>query len=110
MTVDEENGEKMKDEWIKENNTLDDYPFQLYSKARSTPTVNFDSDISPRKHQTQQRGGEKEKDKYYGLTLQRLKEIARTTGALGDEETIGQEAALNRLRDFMSMFMGSFCP
>jgi hypothetical protein len=106
MTADDENGEKMKEERMKENNTLDDYPFQLYSKARpSTATVNFDSVISPRKHQTQKRGGEKEKDKYYGLTLQRLKEIARTTGALGDEETIGQEAALNRLRDFMR-FMG----
>jgi hypothetical protein len=103
MTVDEENGEKMKEEWIKENNTLDNYPFQLYSKARSTPIVNFDSVKPSRKHQTQQRG---EEDKYNGLTLQRLKEIARTTGALGDEETIGQEVALNRLRDFMSMFMG----
>jgi hypothetical protein len=106
MTADEENRENMVGEMNIEY-TLDEYPFQQYNKARPTATVNFDSVTSPTKYPTQQRGGENQKDKYYGLTLQRLKEIARTTGALGDEETIGQEAALNRLRDFMR-FMGEW--
>lgn len=109
MIADEEDIKDMKGEKGRVN-IQDDYPFQLYNKARR-PSVSFHGITSPSKHmyspETQPRGGMQQQDKYYGLTLQKLKEIARTTGVLGDEETIGQEAALNRLRDFMR-FMGKY--